>query len=67
MPGSASSRVAYHRLGISLETATPAPEAVAAATESVLEDTEMRASVHELTRVYAARDPLSEIERLILA
>jgi MGT family glycosyltransferase len=62
-----AARVAYHNLGINLETATPAPEAVAAAAESVLKDTEIRASVHKLAQVYAAHDPLGEIERLTLA
>jgi UDP:flavonoid glycosyltransferase YjiC (YdhE family) len=62
-----AARVAYHGLGINLETATPAPEAVAAATESVLKDAEMRGNVHKLAQVYAAHDPLSEIERLTLA
>jgi UDP:flavonoid glycosyltransferase YjiC (YdhE family) len=62
-----AARVAYHGLGINLQTATPAPEAVAAATEAVLKDTEMQANVHKLARVYAAHDPVSEIERLILA
>lgn len=52
--------------GINLETATPTPEAVAAATELVLKDTEMHASVHKLAQVYAAHDPLGEIERLTL-
>jgi UDP:flavonoid glycosyltransferase YjiC (YdhE family) len=62
-----AARVACHGLGINLETATPTPEAVAAATKSVLKDTEMHASVHKLAQVYAAHDPLSEIERLTLA
>jgi MGT family glycosyltransferase len=61
-----AARVAYHNLGISLETATPTPEAVAAAAESVLKDTEMHANVHKLAQVYAAHDPLGEIERLTL-
>jgi UDP:flavonoid glycosyltransferase YjiC (YdhE family) len=61
-----AARVAYHNLGISLETATPTPEAVAAAAESVLKDTEMHANVHKLAQVYAAHDPLGEIEWLTL-
>lgn len=62
-----AARVAYHGLGISLQTATPAPEAVATATEAVLKDTQMRDNVRKLAQVYAAHDPLGEIERLILA
>jgi UDP:flavonoid glycosyltransferase YjiC (YdhE family) len=61
-----AARVAYHGLGISLQTATPAPEAVAAATESVLKDTGMHDSVRKLAQVYAAHDALHEIERLTL-
>jgi Erythromycin biosynthesis protein CIII-like, C-terminal domain len=33
-----AARAAYHGLGIDLKTATPAPEAVAAAVESVIKD-----------------------------
>jgi len=61
-----AARVAYHGLGINLHTGTPAPEDVAAATETVLKDTGMRASVRKLAQVYAAHDALSEIERLTL-
>jgi UDP:flavonoid glycosyltransferase YjiC (YdhE family) len=62
-----AARVAYHGLGINLQTATPTPEAVAAATETVLKDTEMLGNVEQLAQVYAAHDPVSEIERLVLA
>jgi UDP:flavonoid glycosyltransferase YjiC (YdhE family) len=61
-----AARVAYHGLGINLQTANPAPEDVAAATETVLKDTGMQANVDKLARVYAAHDALSEIERLTL-
>lgn len=61
----AAARVAYHGLGINLATATPTPDAVAAAAESVLKDDEMRGNVRKLAQVYAAHDPLGEIERLI--
>ncbi len=62
-----AARAAYHGLGINLHTATPTPEAVAAATETVLKDTTMHASVRRLAQVYAAHDALSEIERLTLS
>jgi MGT family glycosyltransferase len=62
-----AARVAYHGLGINLQTATPTPEAVADATQSVLKDTEMRASVRKIAQVYAAHDAISEIERLTFA
>jgi UDP:flavonoid glycosyltransferase YjiC (YdhE family) len=61
-----AARVAYHGLGINLQTATPTPEAVAAATEIVLKDTGIRVNVHKLAQVYAAHDALSEIERMTL-
>jgi UDP:flavonoid glycosyltransferase YjiC (YdhE family) len=58
-----AARVAYHELGINLHTATPAPEDVTAATETVLKDTWMHDSVRKLAQVY---DALGEIERLTL-
>ncbi|MFF4751457.1 nucleotide disphospho-sugar-binding domain-containing protein [Streptomyces sp. NPDC002514] len=62
-----AARVAYHGLGIDLRTATPAPEEVAAATERLLKDTEVRDTVRRLAQVYSAHDALAEIERLTLA
>jgi MGT family glycosyltransferase len=62
-----AARAAYHGLGINLETGTPTPEAVAAATESVLKDAGMRDNVEKLAQVYAAHDALSEIERLTVS
>ena len=62
-----AARVAYHGLGINLQTANPAPEDVTAATEIVLKDTGMHANVRKLAQVYAAHEALSEIERLTLS
>jgi len=62
-----AARIAYHGLGINLETATPTPEAVAAATETVLNDSDMRDTVRSIAQVYAAHSALEEIERLTLA
>jgi MGT family glycosyltransferase len=61
-----AARLAHHGLGIDLQTATPTPEAVTAATERLLKDTEIRDNVQRLTQVYAAHDALTEIERLSL-
>lgn len=61
-----AARVAYHGLGINLQTTTPPPEALADATRSVLEDTQMRANVQKIAEVYAAQDPVGAIERLVL-
>ena len=62
-----AARVAHRGVGINLNTATPEPEAVAAAADTVLKDTAMRDSARKLALEYAAHDPLSEIERLLLA
>jgi len=62
-----AARAAYHGLGIDLHTATPAPEAVVAAVETVLKDEGMRDNVRRLGPVYAEHDPVTEIERLTLA
>ncbi|WP_305789699.1 nucleotide disphospho-sugar-binding domain-containing protein [Symbioplanes lichenis] len=61
-----AARVAHHRLGIDLATATPAPEAVAGATAALLRDDEIRENVARLAKVYAEHDPVAEIERLLL-
>jgi UDP:flavonoid glycosyltransferase YjiC (YdhE family) len=61
-----AARVAYHRLGINLQTATPTPQAVAGAVDSLLEDPEVRENVLRLAKVYAQHDALDAIERLLL-
>jgi UDP:flavonoid glycosyltransferase YjiC (YdhE family) len=61
-----AARVAHHHLGVDLRTGTPTPEAVAAATKSVLRDIEINTNVQALARVYAAHDAVSEIEQLTL-
>jgi UDP:flavonoid glycosyltransferase YjiC (YdhE family) len=63
-----AARVAYHHLGIDLQSGSPAAEAAAVAseTESVLTDTDTKANVHRLAQVYAAHDAVSEIEQLPL-
>lgn len=62
-----AARLAHHGLGIDLQTATPTPEALAAATERLLKDTEIRDNVRRQMDVYAAHDALAEIERIALA
>lgn len=61
-----AARVAHHGLGIDLQTGSPTPEAVAAATERLLKDTEIQGNVERLAQVYAAHDAVAEIERLTL-
>jgi UDP:flavonoid glycosyltransferase YjiC (YdhE family) len=61
-----AARVAYHRLGINLGTATPTPQAVAESTTALLQDTDIRENVDRLTKVYAEHDPVAQIERLAL-
>jgi UDP:flavonoid glycosyltransferase YjiC (YdhE family) len=62
-----AARVAHHGVGINLQTASPEPEAVAAATDAILADPAMRDNARKLAREYATHDALSEIERLLLA
>jgi hypothetical protein len=57
-----AARVVYHRLGINLGTATPTAQAVA----SLLADVEVKQNVDRFAKVYAERDLISEIERLVL-
>jgi hypothetical protein len=59
-------RVAHHGLGINLQTATPAPQAVADAVESLLHDAGVRDNVARLAKVYAKHDALATIEYLLL-
>jgi UDP:flavonoid glycosyltransferase YjiC (YdhE family) len=61
-----AARAAYHRLGISLQTATPTAGTVAGAVGSLLEDKEVRENVLRLAKVYAQHDALDAIERLLL-
>jgi UDP:flavonoid glycosyltransferase YjiC (YdhE family) len=61
-----AARVAYHRLGINLETASPTAQAVAGAVASLLQDTEVRENALRLAKVYAQHDALDTIERLLL-
>jgi UDP:flavonoid glycosyltransferase YjiC (YdhE family) len=62
-----AARVAYHRLGINLGTATPTEQAIQEATTAALADAEIRENVDRLAKVYAEHDPISEIERLTLS
>ncbi|WNV85606.1 nucleotide disphospho-sugar-binding domain-containing protein [Umezawaea sp. Da 62-37] len=61
-----AARVKYHGLGIDLATATPTPEAIAAATASLLEDSTTAGNVERIAKVYAEHDALTEIEHLLL-
>jgi len=61
-----AARVAHSGVGLNLETATPDPEAVAAATDAVLKNTTMRDNARKLALEYTAHDPISEIEQLLL-
>jgi UDP:flavonoid glycosyltransferase YjiC (YdhE family) len=61
-----AARVAHHRLGVNLQTATPRPEAVADAVKSLLDDTKVRENVQRLAKVYAEHNPIDAIERLLL-
>ncbi|GIJ48207.1 glycosyl transferase [Virgisporangium aliadipatigenens] len=59
-----AARVAHHRLGIDLATATPSPEAVGNAVTQVLADADIRENVRRLAKVYTEYDAVERIERL---
>lgn len=61
-----AARVAYHGLGINLQTATPTPEAVASAVTRLLDDSEIHENVARLAKEYERHDALDTIERLLL-
>jgi UDP:flavonoid glycosyltransferase YjiC (YdhE family) len=61
-----AARVAYHRLGIDLKTATPTPQAVREAVDGLLEDTEVLENVTRHAKVYTGHDALGTIENLLL-
>ena len=61
-----AARVAYHRLGVDLATARPAPAAVVAAVDTVLSSEEIRENVRRLAEVYAGHDAIGRIENLAL-
>jgi UDP:flavonoid glycosyltransferase YjiC (YdhE family) len=56
----------HHGLGIDLQTATPTPQAVDSAAESLLHDARVRENVARLAKVYAEHDALETIEQLLL-
>lgn len=61
-----AARVAHHGVGVNLQTDNPEPETVRAAFEAVLADSAMRDRTRKLAQEYAAHDPISEIEQLLL-
>lgn len=61
-----AARIAHHRLGATLGTATPSPAAVATAVTTLLADDEIRDNVSRLAKVYAEHDAVGLIERLTL-
>lgn len=60
-----AARVAYHRVGINLGTATPSEEQVAEAVSTILGDATYRAAAGRLKTAYAAYDPFTTIEALL--
>ncbi|GAB7036959.1 glycosyltransferase [Catenuloplanes niger JCM 9533] len=61
-----AARIAHHRLGATLGTATPSASAVASAVTTVLADDDIRDNVSRLAKVYADHDAVGLIERLTL-
>ncbi len=60
-----AARVAYHRVGIDLGTATPAPEQVLEAVTTILRDPTYRKAAGRLSDAYAAHDPVATVETLL--
>jgi UDP:flavonoid glycosyltransferase YjiC (YdhE family) len=63
-----AARVAYHRLGVNLGTATPTAQAVADAVDGLVKgaDPEVRDNVQRLAKEYAQYDVIDNLERLLL-
>jgi len=60
-----AARVAYHRVGIDLETATPSQEQIVDAVTRILSDPSYRQAVGRLSASYAAHDPVATVEGLL--
>ena len=60
-----AARVAYHRLGIDLATATPSREQIVDAVTTILGDPTYRAAAGRLKDVYAKYDPITTVEALL--
>ncbi|WP_157240500.1 nucleotide disphospho-sugar-binding domain-containing protein [Catenuloplanes japonicus] len=61
-----AARIADHRLGADLGTATPSPSVVASAVTTLLTDDGIRENVERLAKVYAEHDAVALIERLTI-
>ncbi|MFI5845545.1 nucleotide disphospho-sugar-binding domain-containing protein [Catenuloplanes sp. NPDC051500] len=61
-----AARIAHHRLGAVLGTATPSAEAVATAVTGVLADDTIGDNVTRLAKIYGEHDAVGLIERLAL-
>ena len=61
-----AARVAYHRVGINLATATPTCEQLRDAVTTILGDPTYREAAGRLKNAYAAHDPIAVIEGLLL-
>ena len=60
-----AARVAYHRVGIDLATATPSPEQIVEAVTTILGDATYREAAGRLSSAYAAYDPITTVEALL--
>ncbi|MGB3438620.1 MAG: glycosyltransferase [Actinophytocola sp.] len=60
-----AARVAYHRVGIDLETATPSREQIVDAVTTILGDPSYREAVGRVRASYAAHDPIATVEALL--
>jgi UDP:flavonoid glycosyltransferase YjiC (YdhE family) len=60
-----AARVAYHRLGIDLRTATPTREQIVEAVTTILGDPSYREAVRRVSASYAAHDPIATVAELL--
>jgi UDP:flavonoid glycosyltransferase YjiC (YdhE family) len=60
-----AARVAYHRVGIDLGTATPSEQQVLEAVTTILGDPTYREAAGRLKAAYAAHDPIATVEALL--
>lgn len=62
-----AARIAFHGVGVSLDTATPTPAQVRRAVEDVLGDGAFRERARAMAKAYARYDALTLIERLAIS
>ena len=60
-----AAHVSYHRVGIDLRTAAPAPEQIVEAVTTILGDSTYRQAARRLSSAYATYDPMTTVAALL--